>query len=417
MLRERTTPELVAAAHLARRATLSGSHTLIERLSRLNPSGMVQTMLDAAEMAPTPPVTGDDWSDLEELIQWWTRQLSSPEGGLGERMAWFWHGVLTTSADKVDSAAQVRTQLELLRSHSLGNYRELLQGFMVDGALLNYLDGNGSVAYAPNENLARESMELFTLGWGNYSEDDVRSAARALAGWYVDYDTGEVEFSRQDSFRAPIIFLGEQRDWDTPSIVDRLCDDPATAIHVASRLWQHLVGAPLDSGAAQELGDWWQGKDLEIKPLVSQILMSEGFSNSRMTRVRTGLEWYCAARAIILGDDTASETEDFPTDTWRIQELGQLPYDPPNVAGWPTDDRWVGPSGMLARASIAHDIDFNEFFDASMTTAAILDRCGLHEVSDETTNAIANAGGGLDPESRLLVRFRLALTCPEFNQS
>jgi uncharacterized protein (DUF1800 family) len=414
MLRERTTPEMAAAAHLAKRVSPSGSHRLIERLSELSPSDMVAAVLDAPEVEPTPQVGGDEWSDLEELIQWWIRQLSSPDAGLAETMAWFWHGVLT---DKVDSPAQVRTQLELLRSHSMGNYRDLLQGFMIDGALLNYLDGNGSSAFAPNENLARESMELFTLGWGNYSEDDVRSAARALAGWYVDYDTGEVKFSRRDSFRAPLIFLGEQDDWDTTSIVDRLCDHPATAVHIASRLWHHLVGTPLELDAATELGTWWQDQELEIKPLVSQILMSEGFSNSRMGRVRTGLEWYCATRATILGSETKTEHEELPTDTWRLRQLGQRPYDPPNVAGWPTDDRWVGPSGMLARASIAHDIDFNTFFEPNMTPDQILDRCGLHEISEQTYNAIANAGPDLDPESRLMVRFRLALTCPEFNQS
>ncbi len=422
MLRERSEPEFVSAAHLAKRVSVSGSHTLIETLAPMKPAEMVEYVLEGEIGPMSPPVTGDEWVDTDNLMHWWIRRMAGQDSALSERMTWFWHGVLTTNADKSDSPKQIQAQLNLLRTHSLGNYRELLQAFMIDGALLNYLDGNGSAAFAPNENLARETMELFTIGRGNYTEDDVRAAARAFAGWTVDYETGEVSLSRRDSFRAPLIFLGEQRNWDTPSVVDHLCDQPATAVHVASRLWLHLVGAPLEEKAAAELGAWWQDQDLEIKPLVRMILQSEGFSASKMARVRTGIEWFCGVRAMVLGADTMAEEERLPVDTWRIQQLGQNPYDPPNVAGWPTDDRWIGASGMLARASLVHDIDFNQFFSADMTTDDILDRCAIHEVSDETYQAIEGTGPRKDgeqisPEDRLATRFRLALTSPEFNQS
>lgn len=422
MLRERSAPEIISAAHLAKRVSISGSHTLIKKLATMKPAEMVDYVLEADEGPMSPEVTGDEWSDHDNLMHWWVRRMAGEHAALSERMTWFWHGVLTSNSDKVEGPYQVQTQLNLLRTHSLGNYRELLQAFMIDGALLNYLDGNGSAAFAPNENLARETMELFTMGRGNYTEDDVRSAARALAGWVVDYETGEVSMNRRDSFRAPLVFLSEQRSWDTASIVDYLCDQPATAIHVASRLWLHLVGEQIQPNAATELGAWWQEQNLEVKPLVRMILQSEGFSNSQMVRVRTGIEWFCGVRATVLGSETMTEDERLPIDTWRMQQLGQNPYDPPNVAGWPTDDRWIGASGMLARASLAHDIDFAQFFRTDMNTDDILDRCGMHQVSDETYQAISQTGPRADgeqisPEDRLSTRFRLALTSPEFNQS
>ncbi len=397
-------PDRAQAAHLARRATLAPSARRIDELAAQSWDDAVDSLLDG----PAPEGTAPKSEEWTEAVDWWIAQMLDDSNGLGERMAWFWHTHLTTNAYKTENAL-IAPQLNLLRSNALGNYRTMLQAFVVDGALLHYLDANNSMASNPNENLGRELMELFTLGRGNYTQDDVRAASRALAGWVVDNQTNQVRFERANAFIAPMIFLGEQADWDTASVVDRLCDHPATAMHVASKVWRHLTGLTLDESAAASLGEWWQGEDLEIKPLVARILRSDEFASARWTRPRTGLEWFLAV-------STAIELDEIP-DVWRLVDLGQAPYLPPNVAGWPDDNRWLAGGSMLHRAAAVWGIGEGTAADRPMALSEILDRCGLHEITPSTQAALAAAGDRdeLDELGVSRLRWRLALSSPEFN--
>ena len=264
-----------AAAHLLRRTSLVVDVDRLERLADQDTDGAIADILahqgpDGDELEPAP------WTDdVADTISWWLDRLSHPDTGLTDRMAWFWHGLLTSSRHKASDNRLVADQLDHLRRTGRGDFRSLLHGYVTSGALLDYLDASGSTAARPNENLGRELMELFTIGRGNYTEDDVRAAARALAGWAVE--DGEVVFRSQDAFIAPLVFLGEQADWDTTMLVDRLCDHPATAVRVAGRLWADLVGTAPTAEAAIELGRWWQGRDLAIEPLVERILSEDAF--------------------------------------------------------------------------------------------------------------------------------------------
>ncbi|MEL6984056.1 MAG: DUF1800 family protein, partial [Actinomycetota bacterium] len=248
----------------------------------------------------------------------------------------------------------------------------------------------------------------------------VRAAARALAGWAVE--EGEVVFRPEDAFIAPLVFLGEQADWDTTTIVDRLCDHPATAVRVAGRLWTDLVGTAPTADVAVELGAWWQGRDLAIEPLLERILGQDAFIQGRLSRPRTGLEWFCAARAA-----TGLNRQPIDGDLWLLERIGQLPYDPPNVGGWPRDDRWLSAGSLLGRAGLVQDLGADDLAadrqaSAAGSTEAILDACAMHEVSETTFAALDAVGStaavdGVDPSSIQLVRWRLALTSPEFNLS
>ncbi len=344
----------------------------------------------------------DDWGDT---ATWWIARMTESGTGLRDRMAWFWHGLLTTNAYKVSENSLLAEQLDHFRAEGLGNFRTLLHGYVTGGALLDYLDASWSIASNPNENLARELMELFTVGRGHYDENDVRAAARALAGWVVE--DGEVDFRRENAFVAPLIYLGEQAEWDTAMVVDRLCDHPATARRLAARLWGHLVGTTLDDNAADELGSWWQGEDLEIRPLVERILRDPAFAASSHSRPRSGLEWYCGVKAAI----------GFGDEFWYLESLGQMPYLPPNVAGWPSGDRWLSPGSLLARTSFLHSVDLREGLGSATSIAEVLDRCSIHEVSPETLAALdaVEQMPDIDAETIELVRWRLALSSPEFN--
>lgn len=404
-----------AAAHLLSRTAMSVHQDRVDELAGLDHDAAVSQVLDHrrtdAQGGGRAPVT----EDTIDTISWWVDRMCHPDTGLTDRMAWFWHGLLTSSRYKVSENSLVAEQLDHLLTNGRGDFRELLHGFVTGGALLDYLDGSGSTAARPNENLARELLELFTIGRGNYDENDVRAAARALAGWVVE--DGTVEFRRENAFIAPLIFLGDQADWDTGSVVDRLCDHPATAVRVAGRLWTDLTGTAPAPATAIELGSWWQDRDLAIEPLVERILADQAFVDGRRTRPRTGLEWFCAARAAIgLG------REPVDGDVWRLERLGQLPYDPPNVGGWPRDDRWLSAGSLLARAEAVQDLDADIVPADIDTTDEILDACAIHDISPTTLDAIEAVGHGQeadanDPASIRVVRWRLALSSPEFNLS
>ncbi|MEZ5375484.1 MAG: DUF1800 family protein [Acidimicrobiales bacterium] len=435
MLRQRRTPpsrpvdagreqatERRTAAHVLRRLALSPHPDRVDELAGRTLSDTVAAMFDEgtirrhqAASAPTAPPSDDDDGDLDtdDIVAWWLDQMAAADTGIVDRMAWFWHGHLTTNAQKVGDPLLIAQQLDTLRSGGLGNFRTLLHEVITGGAMLEYLDANYSEASNPNENLARELMELFTVGRGHYSEDDVRAAARALAGWIVEStDDGPttVTWHRDRAFIAPLLFLGEQAKWDTELVIDRLCDDPATAARVASALWDHVVRRPLTDEGREELGRWWAGRDLEIRPLVERICADDAFADSIGAGVRSPIEWW-AATTTALGLERS--------DPWAIRQLGQYPYDPPNVAGWPAGDRWLSPGSMLGRVRFLYGIDPAELPDLPAATDAILERCSLVDVDPSTRDAIESVASipDIDPASRVAARWRLALASPEFQRA
>ena len=397
-------PSLAAAAHLVRRTSLGVDPSFVAELADRSWGDAIDRVLQAADddgNLASAPARVEDWADISS---WWIDRMTDPGPGLRDRMAFFWHSLLTTNAWKVSEESLLAEQLDHLREHALGNFRDLLHGYVTGGALLDYLDASWSMASNPNENLARELMELFTVGRGHYSEDDVRAAARALAGWVVE--DGEVDFRRENAFIAPLIYLGEQAEWDTAMIIDRLCDHPATASRLSARLWDHLVGAPLDEAAAEDLGRWWQGENLEIRPLVERILRDPAFAENRLSRPKSGLEWFCGVKSAI----------GFEDEIWYLQGLGQMPYLPPNVSGWPTGDRWLAPGSLLARSGFLHSIDLRSTMGVATSTDEILTQCALHQVSPQTRAAMDGVAATpeIDPETAQLVRWRLALSSPEY---
>jgi len=200
--------------------------------------------------------------------------------------------------------------------------------------------------------------------------------------------------------------IRDRRDWDTASVVDRLCDHPATAINVSSRIWYELVGTELEPDAAAELGRWWQDAELEILPLVERILRSPDAEAARYTRARTGLEWYLAVTAITgLGFDSP----------WQLEALGQMPYFPPNVAGWPRGDRWLRPGSLVHRAVFLGSVGLDDA--PGRTSEQILAAAAIESVSEPTLRALEQAGDAsrLSPEQQARLRWRLVLNAPEFH--
>ncbi len=398
-------PQLALAALLARRATFRADPELVGSLAGKERSEAVGQIMNG-------PISTDRASSAEksdENVTWWLRQIGAPSSGLHERMTFFWHGLIPTHRHAIGWQELVAPQLNMIRDNALGNYRELLQAFVIDGAMIRYLDADSSTARRPNENLARELMELFTTGIGHYTEQDIREAALAMTGWRVDRDTYVVSFDAERAFQDPVTFLGETKRWDVASIVDRLCDHPATAARVSSRLWYYLTGSDLDAQAKADLGIWWQEQNLEIRPLVERILLDDAFWSEHYSRPRSGFEYYAAAQNI-LGLD--------PTKIYQARDVGQQLYEPPNVGGWPIGDRWLNPDSMLRRSVMMFNVDFREVPGGETASIdEILNRCGIYVVSDETMAALNAAAADADQigqESVVQLQWRIALSSPEF---
>lgn len=401
----------VEVAHLLRRVCLGPYPSQVDRWRAEGVDRLLEWALDAAPL-PSDPEEGIGEDDYDALLNGWIRQLRHPEAALHERLTWFWHGHLTTSTDKASFVPALWRQQRLLRRHALGNFRDLLRDITTDAAMLVYLDGDGSVADAPNENFSRELMELFTLGRGSYGEADVRAGARALAGWSVDTEDGwKVRFTKDDAMTGTVSFLGREVG-DADQVVDAVCDHPACAPFIAAKLHTHLVGVAPDEARTAELGGLFAASGLEIKPLVTAIVTHPSFRDPTLRRPRYPAEWLAAALAA-----TGSVGEHDHSDQYWFEQIGQRPFAPPNVGGWPGGPRWLSASSSMARAGLVAQMGPDPAVVGPVEqVTAVLRRCLLFDVSASTRTALDNAARAIeDDHERVLALFTLALTSPEFS--
>lgn len=285
------------------------------------------------------------------LQAWWVfRMLKSPDP-LRERLVLLWHNHFATSNRKVQDLRRMREQNECLRTHGRGPFGELLPSVLKHPAILAWLDADSNRKGHPNENLARELLELFTLGIGRYSEQDVREAARALTGWSYNANGFSVRDKRHDD--GPKTFLGQTASLDGDALVARLVDHPATAERLAWRLTNLLLGEGIATTAELEaLAEGLRSHDLGIKWGVETVLRSEAFFSDRAIgrRVMSPAEH-------VVGVLRAMALVQSPPSTLLVAEwitrMGQDLFHPPNVGGWAGGVAWLGTRAVVARANYA----------------------------------------------------------------
>ncbi|GAB0107828.1 DUF1800 domain-containing protein [Nocardia sp. JMUB6875] len=401
--------ELAGVAHVLRRTTFGPFPGRVEALAGKGVGGVVDLVLAAEPLTPAAPVF-DEEADaaVDGPVGRWLKAMADPAAGVHEKLVWFWHGHFTSSHDKVDTWDLMWRQHQVIRRHALGNFRELAQAMTVDGAMLQWLDGAGSVAQAPNENHGRELMELFTLGRGNYTQQDVKAAAVALSGWSVD-EQGAVSFDGESGNQRPVELLGRGVT-TTRDAVDVICDRPECARFIAAKLHLFLVGQEASGERLTELADVFTRARLEIRPLVEAILRHSSFVSAVYTRPRYPVEWVAAALAVC-GIDNA--TTAFETTT----TLGQSPFYPPNVAGWPPGNRWIAPGTTVARAALAVGAPaLGEIAGAKDPVEAVFARASIYDPTPETHTAARDLAFELrrEPEKAATALLALAITAPEF---
>ena len=419
-----TTYTKARVAHVLRRTTFGPFPGQVNAWAAKGVSATISHVLAAPALGAADwPIfaAADDNSDLP--VRWWLSRMASPSAGLHEKMTFFWHGHLTTGHDKVYRWKAEIPQHVLIRKYALGNVRTLVQKITVDPAMLLYLDGSWSSADAPNENYARELMELFCLGRGsaaspNYTQADVEAGAKALSGYGVDWDTGAATYYPDNALQVDqtVRFLG--RDIHTAAqVVDAVLGRPAAAPWIAGRIWRFLVGAEPSAAKRAALGRVLITNKWVVKPLLSAILHDPLFLASRMSRPRQPIEWVTAAMAALGLTDAAHP--DLRMET--LWTLGQLPFYPPSVAGWPWGLRWLGPGLTLAKAAFEVEAPgITSVANAADPVAAALSRCSLVEVSATTRNALRSVmtspelAGFANKGRRAQVLLALAVGSPEF---
>ena len=401
-----------AIAHVLRRVTFGPFPGQVDRFAGQTVGEVINWAVSAEPLAPRPAAEPrkDDNSNIvaDGLLD----NLRSPQAGLHEKLAWFWHSHFTTSADKVGQQRLLWRQQKLLRAHALGNFRDLVRAITTDAAMLTYLDGDGSTIEAPNENYGRELMELFTLGRGAYNETDVRSAARALAGWRVDQQKDwAVSYEANGTLMPYLELFGGRGRYGVDELVDAVCAHEACAPFVAGKLYGYFVGTPPTDARRRDLAERFRAGRLEIRPLMDHILRSEDFLAARHARPRYPIEWWCAALSVV-GLPNAKKK----VNNSELESLGQVPYRPPNVAGWPGGPRLVSAGQMLNRAALLSNWEIDTSpLERGDPIEGILSRCSLYEVGQTTRHALEEVALHHNSGNWARRLFVLALCSPEFS--
>ena len=281
-----------------------------------------------------------------ELREWWLREILLTPSPLTEKMTIFWHNHFATSQQKVRSAKLVYSQNVLLRRHALGNFGVLLHAVSRDPAMLVYLDNANSRRQSPNENFAREVMELFTLGEGNYCENDVKEAARSFTGWSIDRDTGQfVNRWLWHDAGAKTLF-GQAGRFDGDQVLDILLSRRETAQFITRKLWREFVSPVPDETQVNRLAAVFRDAHYEIKPLLRALLMSDAFwaQENRGSLIKSPVE-------LIAGSLRTLEIHplNLRPAVAASALLGQNLMSPPNVKGWPGGEAWINSSTLLGR--------------------------------------------------------------------
>ena len=283
---------------------------------------------------------------------WWLQRMAYTKRPLIEKMTLFWHGILTSSFSKANSSPAMFEQNQLFRRMGMGRYDEMLKAISRDAAMLIYLDSRTNRKAAPNENYSRELMELFTLGIGQYTENDVREAARAFTGWQIKGKKGKAEFlfnEGQHDFKDKS-FLGQTGNWDGDDVVDIIMQQPAAGEYICRRLWSFFAYADPETAVVARLAKVFRDNQSEVRPVMRAMFESEEFYSPRAFQALVkGPVDLVVSTVRALGIDTT-----FAPLRTRIAAMGQSLLDPPDVSGWNGAETWINSSTLLERVNMGN---------------------------------------------------------------
>jgi len=331
------------------------------RIARERGEGLGEKVLPEGAQRRLQPVVDKFFYSLaangietQRLGLWWANRMVATRRPLEEKLTLFWHGHFATGANKVRDYRMMLRQNEMFRARASGNFRELLVGLLKDPAMLVFLDNGENIKAHPNENFGRELLELFTMGVGNYSERDVREAARAFTGW--TNDVLEFKFDREQHDFGAKTFLGRTGAFDGEDIIDIILARPVTAEFVAAKVYRFFVRDEIDDALKAELGRTYRDSRYQMKPLLKRIFLSRDFYSppAFATQIKSPVQ-------LVVSTYKKVGLREMPTipDFGRMtSSLGQSLFNPPNVAGWAGGRTWITPSTLLNRGNLFRGVLF-----------------------------------------------------------
>lgn len=365
-----------------------------------------------ASEATTAPFVAAMLAQMQDLSGWWIRRMVAVRQPIHEKLTFVWHNHFATSAEKVVAAEFMAAQNQTLRTHTLGDFRDLAYAMLTDSAMLRWLDGLGNTKEAPNENLSREFMELFALGHDNgYTETDVREGARALTGRFDTLGRGTTLVAEHHD-GAPKTILGATGPFGDTDFCDIVVAHPASARFVSSKLWRLLASDTDPSEAASARLVAAYGPKRDLKALTRAIFVDPDFVAAAGTAVVTPVDWLVGMlRALSVpldGPDTLTACDVV------LKVMGQRPFSPPDVDGWPQGRVWLSNTSAAARLWAADRFvalgDLSPVSDAApgdrIDAAGYL--LGIGAWTDTTVEALKTVSGHPD---RLIVA---AVNTPEY---
>ena len=292
--------------------------------------------------------------ETQRVGYWWANRMVATQRPLEEKMALFWHGHFAVNENKVRDYRKMLGQLELFYKQGTGNFRELMIAEAKSPAMLSFLDAGVNVKGAPNENFAREIMELFTMGVGNYTEKDIREAARAFTGW--NYTDLKFVVNEEQHDNGPKTFLGKTGNLDGVQIIDIILQQPVTARYIAGKIYRYFVRQDPSPELQEKLAGILRGANYNLSPLLEAIFLSRDFYSptSVGTQIKSPVQ-LAVSTFRKMGLKTAPGVPDFNVATGT---LGQRLFSPPTVAGWSGGRSWITPGLLLERGNFARDVLF-----------------------------------------------------------
>ena len=358
------------ARHLLVRTGFAASPEEIESYAKLTRAQAAEQLLATARTEPLTQLAAelDEWMPrsqiralpeqerrawLRRTIQqgqdlrgWWLNEMLTTSSPFTERMTLFWHNHFVSSLQKVRPTRLMYRQNLLLRRYALGSFGELLHAVSRDPAMIVYLDNASNRKGSPNENFAREVMELFTLGEGHYTEQDIKEAARAFTGWGIDGETGAFVFRRALHDEGVKTVLGHNGAFDGGDVLEILLAQPQTAQLIVRKLWQEFVSPAPDAREVERIAEEFRRSRYEIRTAMRLLLTADAFyaAENRASLIKSPID-------LIVGTVRQFQIEVGDPFAFVVlsRQFGQDLMAPPNVKGWPGGEAWINASSLLAR--------------------------------------------------------------------
>ena len=338
------------------------------------PAGKVRKTWSKARKKAFNKTNRERWRLLQ---QWWAGEMLATPSPLTERLVLFWHNHFTTSFDGVKWIPYLYAQNDVFRRHAAGSFRDLLMAMVADPAMLFYLDGRRNRAKKPNENFARELLELFTMGEGmGYTERDIREAARALSGWSVDPATSKAVFRAKQHDRGQKEFLGQRGAFGAPQVVDVILDHDRPARYMAETFYDAFIGGRRHTPTVNAAAKAFRQTDYSIHTLLRTLLVSPAFWDPETygTQIKSPVDMVMGLARFTHWQGTMKVLVN------RMNTMGQRLFRPPNVKGWPGGATWITTTSLASR---------NGFVYAMTRSWAAAARSGMGGMNAMAANAMA----------------------------